>query len=46
MARVVPPARGGSGQIYCDYSSCRPVARGCHLEYDSGGNIANPEVCN
>src|SRR5262245_42960403 len=42
-------ARGGSGQIYCDYSSCRPVARGCHLEYRGGGginNIANPEVCN
>ena len=43
------PARGGSGQIYCDYNSCRPVARGCHLEYRGGGginNIANPEVCN
>ena len=39
----------GSGQIYCDNISCRPVRPGCHLGYHGGGgpgNIANPEVCN
>jgi uncharacterized caspase-like protein len=45
-----PPSRpSGGGQIYCDGSHCRPVQRGCHLEYRGGGgpgNIANPEVCN
>ncbi|WP_407157078.1 caspase domain-containing protein [Bradyrhizobium sp. STM 3557] len=38
-----------SGQIYCDASHCRPVQRGCHLEYRGGGgpgNNANAEVCN
>jgi uncharacterized caspase-like protein len=40
------PARGGSGQIYCDGYACRPVRRGCHLEYGGGGIVANPEVCN
>ncbi|UPK36104.1 caspase family protein [Bradyrhizobium sp. 186] len=40
---------GGSGQIYCDNSTCRQVNRGCHLEYRGGGgpgNAANAEVCN
>jgi hypothetical protein len=40
---------GGGGTIYCDNNSCRPVARGCHLEYRGGGgpgNVANAEVCN
>ena len=45
-----PPSRpSGGGQIYCDASHCRPVQRGCHLDYRGGGgpgNIANPEVCN
>ena len=39
----------GSGQVYCDTIGCRPVRRGCHLDYHGGGgpgNIANPEVCN
>jgi uncharacterized caspase-like protein len=39
----------GGGQIYCDSNICRPVARGCHLEYRGGGgpgNAANAEVCN
>jgi uncharacterized caspase-like protein len=39
----------GSGQIYCDAYLCRPVHRGCHLEYRGGGgpgNNANAEVCN
>jgi uncharacterized caspase-like protein len=37
-----------SGQIYCDAYLCRPVARGCHLEYhgDQGPGRANTEVCN
>ncbi|WP_035981355.1 caspase family protein [Bradyrhizobium sp. STM 3843] len=41
---------GGSGQIYCDAYLCRPVARGCHLEYRGGGgpggNTGNVQVCN
>jgi Caspase domain len=39
---------GGSGQIYCDAHLCRPVARGCHLEYhgDTGPARGNTEVCN
>jgi uncharacterized caspase-like protein len=44
-----PERSSGSGQIYCDGSHCRPVQRGCHLDYRGGGgpgNIANPEVCN
>ena len=42
----------GSGQIVCDGAGCRPVARGCHLEYRTfeqggpheggGGNV---QVC-
>jgi uncharacterized caspase-like protein len=38
----------GGGQIYCDTVGCRPVSRGCHLEYRGGGgpgNNANAEVC-
>src|SRR5437879_2970363 len=41
-------AKGASGQIYCDTAGCRPVSRGCHLEYRGGGgpgNNANAEVC-
>jgi hypothetical protein len=37
-----------SPQIICNASSCRPVQRGCHLEYRGGGgpgNEANVEVC-
>ncbi|WP_291738659.1 caspase family protein [Bradyrhizobium sp.] len=41
---------GGSGQITCDAYLCRPVRRGCHLEYRGGGgpggNVGNVEVCN
>ncbi|MFK4503235.1 putative caspase-like protein [Bradyrhizobium japonicum] len=39
----------GGGQIFCNGGSCRPVNRGCHLEYRGGGgpgNDANAEVCN
>ncbi|MGT2438729.1 caspase family protein [Bradyrhizobium betae] len=39
----------GGGQVYCNGSGCRPVNRGCHLEYRGGGgpsNDANVEVCN
>jgi Caspase domain len=42
-------AGGSSGQIYCDVNSCRPVSRGCHLEYRGGGgyggDTGNVEVC-
>jgi hypothetical protein len=40
---------GGSGQIVCDQGGCRPVRRGCSIDYrggsprDGGGNV---EVCN
>ncbi|MDA9422878.1 MULTISPECIES: caspase family protein [Bradyrhizobium] len=36
------------GQIYCNNTGCRPVHRGCRLEYRGGGgpgNDANAEVC-
>ncbi|MDN5003015.1 caspase domain-containing protein [Bradyrhizobium sp. GCM10027634] len=43
-------APAGGGQVYCSNSTgCRPVNRGCHLEYRGGGgpgNDANVEVCN
>lgn len=38
----------GGGQVYCNNTGCRPVNRGCHLEYRGGGgpgNEANAEVC-
>lgn len=38
-----------SGQIYCDAYLCRPVQRGCHLDYQGGGgpsHNASVEVCN
>ena len=41
-------ASGGGGQTYCNNTGCRPVNRGCHLEYRGGGgpgNDANAEVC-
>jgi uncharacterized caspase-like protein len=37
------------GQMFCNSVGCRPVNRGCHLEYRGGGgpgNDANAEVCN
>lgn len=42
-------ASGGGGQIFCNDLLCRPVQRGCHLEYRGGGGPhvdANVEVCN
>ena len=41
--------RSGGGQMFCNNLGCRPVNRGCHLEYRGGGgpaNDANVEVCN
>lgn len=38
----------GGGQLFCNSTGCRPVNRGCHLEYRGGGgpgNDANAEVC-
>ncbi|WP_076863969.1 caspase family protein [Bradyrhizobium mercantei] len=41
---------GGSGQIVCDNYACRPVRRGCHIEYRGGGGpgmgVGNVEACN
>jgi len=45
-------AGGGSSGQYCDAYHCRPVSRGCHLEYRGGGGLAaalgstTEEVCN
>ncbi|MCP3468877.1 caspase family protein [Bradyrhizobium sp. CCGUVB1N3] len=42
-------ASGAGGQIYCNSLTCRPVKRGCHLEYRGGGGPyadPNAEVCN
>jgi hypothetical protein len=47
--RAAAGRAAGGGQIYCDNTTCRPVSRGCHLEYRGGGgpgNVANAEVCN
>jgi uncharacterized caspase-like protein len=49
-AGVAAAAAGGasSGKIFCNGTGCRPVTRGCHLEYRGGGgpgNDANAEVC-
>jgi uncharacterized caspase-like protein len=41
--------RSSGGQMFCNSGGCRPVNRGCHLEYRGGGgpgNDANAEVCN
>ena len=50
IAAAAGAGRGtGSGQIFCNTLGCRPVSRGCHLEYRGGGgphNDANVEVCN
>ncbi len=50
-AGVAKRAAGGGagGSVFCNSSGCRPVTRGCHLEYRGGGgpgNDANAEVCN
>lgn len=41
---------GGSGQIVCDVSGCRPVRHGCRIDYQGGsprdGSGGNVEVCN
>ncbi|MGA2291529.1 caspase family protein [Bradyrhizobium sp.] len=50
-ARAAKPQ--ASGQIVCDDRICRPVARGCHVEYrttgQGGGRLgggSNVQVCN
>ena len=47
VSAVKPQA---TGQIVCDAASCRPVRRGCHIEYGGGsprnGSGGNEEVCN
>jgi hypothetical protein len=41
---------GGSGQVVCDLGGCRPVRRGCRIDYQGGsprdGSGGNVEVCN
>jgi hypothetical protein len=41
---------GGSGQIFCDGSGCRPVRPGCRIDHQGGsprsGSGGNEEVCN
>ena len=41
---------GGSGQVVCDVTGCRPVRRGCRIDYQGGsprdGSGGNVEVCN
>jgi uncharacterized caspase-like protein len=46
-------SRQGSGQIVCDTIGCRPVQRGCHLEFRTtaqGGPVegggGNVQICN
>lgn len=46
-------SREGSGQIVCDTIGCRPVQRGCHLEFRTtaqGGPVegggGNVQICN
>ena len=51
MARPrVSAGGGGSGQIVCDAGGCRPVSRGCRVDYQGGsprnGSGGNVEVCN
>ncbi|HMI15867.1 MAG TPA: caspase family protein, partial [Bradyrhizobium sp.] len=47
-ARVSRPQ--ASGQIICDLGGCRPVRRGCRVDYQGGsprdGSGGNVEVCN
>ena len=49
---VIKPrvSTGGSGQIVCDSGGCRPVSRGCRVDYQGGsprnGTGGNVEVCN
>jgi uncharacterized caspase-like protein len=53
-ARISRPqaSSGGGGQIVCDNIGCRPIARGCRLEYRGGGGVpgstpsGNVQVCN
>ncbi|WP_454616074.1 caspase family protein [Bradyrhizobium cenepequi] len=51
--RPLASSGGGGSQVVCDRGGCRPVARGCHLEfrttaqggpYEGGGG--NVQVCN
>ena len=51
-ASVVKPrvSARGSGQFVCDAGGCRPVSRGCRIDYQGGsprnGSGGNVEVCN
>ncbi|MCW5702504.1 MAG: caspase family protein [Bradyrhizobium sp.] len=48
---TTPAKPQASGQIVCDRDGCRPVAKGCRLEFGVGsaftlGRTGNREVCN
>ena len=48
--RLSAGSAGGTGQIVCDASGCRPVRSGCRVDYRGGsprdGSGGNVEVCN
>jgi uncharacterized caspase-like protein len=48
--RLSAGSAGGSGQIVCDAGGCRPVRRGCRIDYQGGAprnaTAGNVEVCN
>ncbi len=53
QGRPRPARPQATGQIVCDDYLCRPVARGCHIEYKTtaqggpiGGGGGNVQVCN
>jgi hypothetical protein len=50
---AAPKPQAATGQIVCDRGGCRPVARGCHLEFrttaqggPTEGGGGNVQVCN
>ncbi|MBR0707781.1 caspase family protein [Bradyrhizobium liaoningense] len=48
IAAAAGASRPSGGQVFCNSGGCRPVSRGCHLEFRGGGgpgNDANVEVC-
>ena len=45
-----PPRASAANQVVCDAGGCRPVRRGCRIDYQGGsprsGSGGNVEVCN
>jgi hypothetical protein len=52
QVETAPAKPQATGQVVCNQSGCRPVAKGCRLEHRGGGSSAglavsgNVEVCN